>query len=109
MSRCVLSLTQSCRGDSHISQVRTSVHEVASPENFDLVRSILVEGKLCEKIVGAFEGCVHCVSFCIPLPTGTLPTCMNEHLVTHVDLKMSLAATTLSRTMFFSELAPRDA
>ena len=52
-----ISLTQSrCLG--RLLQVRTSVHEVASPENFDLVKSILVEGKLCEKIVSAFEGYV---------------------------------------------------
>eukprot|EP01043_Picozoa_sp_COSAG02_P030986 COSAG02_NODE_2003_length_10135_cov_9.873754_9_plen_54_part_00 len=37
------------------------MHEVASPENFDLVRSILVEGKLCENIVSAFDGYVRCV------------------------------------------------
>lgn len=36
--------------------VRTSVHEISAPENLDLVRSILVEGGLCEKIVEAFEG-----------------------------------------------------
>lgn len=43
--------------------MRTSVHEVASPENFDLVRSILVDGKLCEKIVAAFDGYVRVLRF----------------------------------------------
>lgn len=43
---------------ANLSQVRTSVHEVVSPENIDLVKSILVDGKLCENIVRAFEGYV---------------------------------------------------
>ena len=46
------------------------MHEVASPENFDLVRSILVEGKLCENIVSAFEGYVRYVSSCLCVAAG---------------------------------------
>ena len=60
LAKCLthLDCLATCRYLAILWQVRASVHEVASPENFDLVRSILVDGKLCENIVRAFDGYV---------------------------------------------------
>lgn len=81
------------------------MHEVASPENFDLVRSILVEGKLCENIVSAFDGYVCCASFGHMAFFFFWKFAALDECPSCDTCAMSRAATILRRTTYFSELA----